>query len=310
MRRGSEYEEDDNSRLRDWCWTLYPDTVGENKTRTWLEYLELKSRYTVYGIEICPESKKVHFQGYSEFKAPIAKKTLVNLGCGVHLEARRGTREQARDYCTGECDKPKIYPPNIDDPIIEMGVWKEEGIKGTDDWRKVEDILAEGGTFNRIANDVPKVATRYHKGLKATIEARMVNTKTVCTLIKLKGQKHIDRLIDDGFILCVYRNGKIYGLTAGARKIILEEDEPICSNLKARLISGRPTPVPVPGGDGERLWCPTDLAVWHTEEDSRENTSVQEQVTLGNTEARVTKSKKGGSKKKSIKITEEDDAIG
>ena len=140
MRRGSEYEEDDNSRLRDWCWTLYPDTVGENKTRTWLEYLELKSRYTVYGIEICPESKKVHFQGYSEFKAPIAKKTLVNLGCGVHLEARRGTREQARDYCTGECDKPKIYPPNIDDPIIEMGIWKEEGIKGTDDWRKGEAI--------------------------------------------------------------------------------------------------------------------------------------------------------------------------
>jgi len=58
-------------------------------------------RYLCYGIEICPETQRQHFQGYLELRKPLriqGVKKILNDNT-VHLEKRKGTRDQARDYC-------------------------------------------------------------------------------------------------------------------------------------------------------------------------------------------------------------------
>lgn len=68
-------------------------------------------KYLIYQKEKCPESGKEHWQFYAEFSKMFRMKAaMVELGVVKgHLEKRRGTQEQARDYCkklesaVGEC---------------------------------------------------------------------------------------------------------------------------------------------------------------------------------------------------------------
>lgn len=62
-----------------------------------------KCRYICWGIEKCPTTGKQHWQGFIIFagrthKMPAAKR-IINGGDGCHLEPRRGSRQEARDYC-------------------------------------------------------------------------------------------------------------------------------------------------------------------------------------------------------------------
>jgi len=58
-------------------------------------------RYCVFQAEQCPETQRIHYQGYIEFNKALNFGTVKGLfgDPAIHLEARRGTREQARAYC-------------------------------------------------------------------------------------------------------------------------------------------------------------------------------------------------------------------
>ena len=66
------------------------------------EYDESNVRYICWGIERCPTTDREHWQGFAVFnrthRIPGAKRIL-SAGDGCHLEQRRGTRQQAIDYC-------------------------------------------------------------------------------------------------------------------------------------------------------------------------------------------------------------------
>lgn len=85
---------------RDWCFTSF-DTDKE------LEFEKDSVRYIIYGREKCPKTGREHYQGYAIFKRtcrmPKAK-VWIGGGDGVHLESRRGSRDQARDYCRKDGD--------------------------------------------------------------------------------------------------------------------------------------------------------------------------------------------------------------
>lgn len=86
---------------RDWVWTLF-DTkeTGEIKE---LIFDEDNIRYICYGYELTKTGRK-HLQGFAIFnrtcRKPKCKQWLGNDRC--HVEPRRGTRSQARDYCRKE----------------------------------------------------------------------------------------------------------------------------------------------------------------------------------------------------------------
>lgn len=79
---------------RDWCFTSY-DTEKE------LEFDKNNCRYICYGREECPTTGREHYQGFAIFtrtcRMPKAKCWIG--GNGTHVEPRRGTRDEARDYC-------------------------------------------------------------------------------------------------------------------------------------------------------------------------------------------------------------------
>lgn len=63
-------------------------------------------KYMIYGKEICPTTGRLHYQGYVELKSPsrvVACKKYFKDNT-IHLEKRKGTRDQAITYCKKDGD--------------------------------------------------------------------------------------------------------------------------------------------------------------------------------------------------------------
>lgn len=71
-----------------------------NYTDETLKYLnELECSYMVYGKEVAPTTGTRHLQGYVEFEKQKKFTTVVNLFQKQHVELRKGSQQQAIDYC-------------------------------------------------------------------------------------------------------------------------------------------------------------------------------------------------------------------
>lgn len=94
------------SRTRNWCFTVFTHEDGSHEnhwdpeTFAW-ESTKPATKYIIAGLEVCPETKRLHWQGYIELHNPAslvsAKNALGTDRC--HLEVRRGSRLQAVAYC-------------------------------------------------------------------------------------------------------------------------------------------------------------------------------------------------------------------
>ena len=84
---------------RDWIFTLNNPNPRDMEMIHNCESI----RYMAYQLELS-ETGTEHLQGYVEFNQPLDFKEVLEIFSDgkFHLEFRRGTREQARDYCTKE----------------------------------------------------------------------------------------------------------------------------------------------------------------------------------------------------------------
>lgn len=113
---------------RNWCFTINnwsEEDVAE------IEKCDFK--YCIYGKEIGKEGTH-HLQGYIEFTKVYKMGTIKKLLTRAHLEQRKGTKEQARDYCKKENN------------FTELGEWGQQG-KRTD-LDKIRTIALEEGMRN------------------------------------------------------------------------------------------------------------------------------------------------------------------
>lgn len=67
--------------------------------------------YMVYQLEECPETKRLHNQGYIEFTKQLSFSMVKQLLPDIHFEARKGTQAQAIAYCTKEESR-------VEEPIV------------------------------------------------------------------------------------------------------------------------------------------------------------------------------------------------
>lgn len=120
-----------------------------------LEYF----RYSVAQLELSSKTKKLHIQGYIEFTKMFSMRKIKKLLPGIHLEKRKGTREEARDYCMKdekmierkEYQKWKNHGVRLKGTKpIEVGVYKLDCGKRTDidrvrqsikDGKKLKDVI-------------------------------------------------------------------------------------------------------------------------------------------------------------------------
>lgn len=122
---------------RDWCFTSF---------ELELNFAKDNIRYICYGVERCPSTDRLHLQGFVIFcrtcRMPKCKEWLG--GNGLHIESRRGSRDQARDYCR-----------KSDGEFFEWGQYER---------RTVRELLRQ--PVDVIKEEDPLMYVRYHKGIE------------------------------------------------------------------------------------------------------------------------------------------------
>lgn len=131
------------SRIRNACFTA------------WIKPNCEKCSYMCYGVEICPETKKIHYQGYVEFNEGISMAQIKKRfnDKQMHIETRRGSQSEAINYCMKDGD------------FHEHGKRSSQGERT--DLKVVASSLLDGSkTIEDIMIEDPNTYCRYRNGLK------------------------------------------------------------------------------------------------------------------------------------------------
>lgn len=160
-------------QARTWCFTVFADEQNDCLNPEHWPHM----RYAVWQLELS-ESGREHYQGYVEFGQPKRIAALHKMEGleTAHFEVRKGTREQAREYC-------KKLDTRIDGPF-EIGDWLA-GVTDKVDHFVMKELVKEGKTDKEIYEDHPSFFMRYHNVIPKVrlMYAPQRNTKTVTTLI-------------------------------------------------------------------------------------------------------------------------------
>lgn len=144
---------------RHYCFTLNnPDCPDLSQLCAGLPDL----RYAVWQLECGTEGTR-HVQGYLELSSPqrfsIFRTTALG---GGHFETRKGTREQARDYCRKEDTR-------VEGPW-EIGTFSSGGRGSRNDLQGVEESIKRRASLFEIAEEHTSVFIKYHRGIEKTLE--------------------------------------------------------------------------------------------------------------------------------------------
>lgn len=130
---------------RSYCFTINNYTTTEQ-----IQVEECTAtRYLIYGLER-GENGTPHLQGYLEMSKPQRISFLKKLPGfeRAHFEARRGTREQAREYCMKEGE------------WIETGDWAAGGRGARNDIKQLMTMVNEGHSKLEIIETAPETYAR------------------------------------------------------------------------------------------------------------------------------------------------------
>jgi len=152
----------DTSGLRNWCWTTYQLPVKVPETNKY-------HRYTVYQLEKCPETQRVHAQGYTEFTRTMRMRAVKEAFSDdtIHLEPRQGTRQQARVYCMKEESREEAPK--------EFGEWMVEPGKRIDLVQARSKILEKRKRDDLYQDpDLDQIMTKYPKWAERVLDTKPI----------------------------------------------------------------------------------------------------------------------------------------
>jgi len=134
---------------RNYCFTLNNYTKEEeDEIKNWD-----RPKYIIFGYEMGEDKNTPHLQGYIEFRNVVKMTTLKNFNKRIHWELRRGTAQQAIDYC------------KKDGVIFEKGTPSRQG-KRTD-LENVANAILKKKTLKEVAYEFPREYIKFHSGIKA-----------------------------------------------------------------------------------------------------------------------------------------------
>lgn len=144
---------EDLKSARHWCGTFFH---GDNKEKTPV-FDESSMRYMVGQEEKCPETNRLHFQFYCQFKSPQRLSALKKLCPTAHWEISKGSPAQNRAYCT----KTESRVPGKE--IYEFGSMVTQGTRT--DWRDLFDEIKSGTNDLELFEKYPGIMIRNYKGV-------------------------------------------------------------------------------------------------------------------------------------------------
>ncbi len=151
---------------RSWCFTINNPMSSfplghEGFISHVKERLGDRLRYIVFQVEQ-GEHETLHYQGYMELTVPCRFRWLrAVFRDSAHLEPRRGTREQARDYCMKE--STRMGGP------WEIGDWRSGGQGTRNDLLAVTDLIQTGAKECDVASRFPVAYIKFHAGINKLI---------------------------------------------------------------------------------------------------------------------------------------------
>ncbi|AXH74080.1 MAG: putative viral replication protein [Circoviridae sp.] len=138
-------------RVRNVCFTVNNPALDQASFGSLLAGSSLVS-FFCFGLER-GASGTPHFQGYVEFKDQVDWDKAHSLLLNGHIEPRRGTAQQACDYC------------KKDGNYLEHGIMSNQGSRT--DIQVVADALLDGCSLRDVAMDFPVQFIKFHKGISA-----------------------------------------------------------------------------------------------------------------------------------------------
>nr|WAE42547.1 MAG: replication associated protein [Cressdnaviricota sp.] len=216
---------------RSWCFTSFAENLSVLDNHK-------DFRYIIYAQETCPETGNKHWQGYIELKSPLRFTQVQQIigDCSAHCEKRKGSRDQARDYCMKEQGAL----------IIECGEWERGGAGTRNDLEDLKKSIKAGKPLLELFDDHPtawrltKSMTIYRQ-LVAAKNKRPFKPKTVIILEGPPGcgkSKWVDENYPEHY---VKKKGKWFDGYAEESTIFIDEFVPEDWNIQDlnMLLDGR-----------------------------------------------------------------------
>lgn len=141
-----------SQRLRNFCFTSFLRELPDLLDRAQFTYLIMQQ-------EVCPDTGREHWQGYAELSKQTRFDTIKDyLGDpAVHIEKRRGTAQQAADYCKKDRSRAS------GGETVEFGSLSRPGTRS--DITYMVDLIKEGKSNLDLIERVPGSFCRYFKGV-------------------------------------------------------------------------------------------------------------------------------------------------
>ena len=158
-------------RSRNWVFTSFDTSPDYRKNID--ELLDGAATFTIYQLEQCPDSGREHLQGYVELRESRTGSWLRNrLGRSTHIERRRGTSEQAINYCSK--DTSRLEGP------FRHGTPRLQGART--DLQQLHNLAADGAAETTLWERHFAVMLKYHRGVSRfrLLSTSPRNAKTQC----------------------------------------------------------------------------------------------------------------------------------
>lgn len=206
------------------------------------------TKYITWGEELCPETRKLHYQGYLELSKVFKINALKKLGAETtHFEIRKGSQDQAIKYC------------HKDGKFIEHGEKKRQG-KRNDIISLQKDIKA-GKTLKDIADNHLSLFLKYGNGIQKYINMNTIKRswKTELYIFWGKpgsGKSHKAREMDPNAYWLPEQNGMSLWFDGynGEETVIIDDfEDEIKYKTLLRLTDEYPLKVQTKGGMVEFL---------------------------------------------------------
>lgn len=230
---------------RHWCFTsfTFPDFELHADRNFTL-------RYVIFGKEICPDTGRLHFQGYCEFSDKVSMKNVKQVfnDTTMHLEPRYGSQEQAIKYCQKDGD------------YLEWGSPQYSGKRND-----LKDVIDECKTVGQVMDQYPQIYCAYRNGLRDIYNAKFM--KDLPEFVPIEVFAYIGPTGTGKTRKAIEENaGKYYKLTnsgstlwfdgySGQEVLIIDEFYGwIKWNFLLQMLDGYKLQVPIKGGFACKNW--------------------------------------------------------
>lgn len=150
-----------NVQGRNWVFTLFKDGLSPEELSEDCKQILQDSRikYFIYQIEKCEQTGRIHSQGYCMFSSNMRFNAVKCMLGNAHIEKRKGSHSQARDYCSKE--ETRILGP------FESGDEPKPGKRN--DLLEVKDSIDNGADILDVANEHFQSFCRYSRAFREYI---------------------------------------------------------------------------------------------------------------------------------------------